>query len=201
MSDDDWYAFKPIKFRRKTYHLGLAACEIYRRLIDEYMITRSPLPADSLSLAGIARVPPEEFNAHSTALMAFFTERNGKLHNKGCDEELHAQSMLAARRSHKAKEAATVRWAKTKPIQQHACSEHAHSNANAMLGDATYPTIPIISLASSFPTAARARPTPDQTQAARLAMSDELKSLMGTRGLPTRPTESPFPKTRSEAAE
>lgn len=143
MSEDDWYAFKVIKYRRKTYHLTYMQDLLYRRLIDEYMLTRAALPADALSLAGIARMPSEVFNEHSHAVLAFFSEKNGRLHNKSCDEELHAQSMLAAKRSHKSKEAATVRWAKEKQKQQDGFYGHAHSNANAMLNDATYPTKPI----------------------------------------------------------
>jgi uncharacterized protein YdaU (DUF1376 family) len=133
----DWYAFDPIKFRRDTYHLSEVAECIYRRLIDEYMITRLPLPDSDLSLAGIARVTPDVFNVHSATVRAFFKVKNGKLHQKKCDDELHAQSMLAAKRKHQAREAATVRWAKTKSTQSLQCSEHADSNADAMLNHAT----------------------------------------------------------------
>lgn len=182
MSDEDWYAFKPHKFRRKTYHLSLAACEIYRRLIDEYMITRAPLPADALSLAGIARVSPDEFNAHSAAVRAFFTERNGRLHNKSCDEELHAQSMLAARRSKKAKEAATARWAKGKLKHDDECDEHAHSNANAMLGDATYPTKDISLTSSEI----GERRTPQRIAQAEM-LRELLKPKAGERSLVASP--------------
>ena len=133
----DWYAFNPNEFRRDTYHLGAAADGIYRRLIDEYMVTRKPLPDHDLALAGIARVTAQEWGEHREVVRAFFKSRDGKLFHKRCDRELHAQSMLAAKRSRQAKEAATVRWAKGKTNQRDGCSEHNSSNADAMLKDAT----------------------------------------------------------------
>ena len=139
----DWYPFDPIKFRRATYHLCPIAECIYRRLIDEYMITRRPLPDSDLSLAGIARVAPDIFNAHSATVRAFFVSKNGKIHQETCDEELHAQSMLKARRSKKAKEAATVRWGNEKQKQRLICGEYSRSIAKAMLNDATRQDISI----------------------------------------------------------
>lgn len=133
----DWYPFNPTDFRRDTYHLCAAADGIYRRLIDEYMQTGRPLPDSDAALAGIARVSTEEFAAHSPTVRALFFSKDGKLIQKRCEKELHAQRMLAASRSKKAKEAATVRWAKDKLKQNLQCDEHAQSNANAMLNDAT----------------------------------------------------------------
>ena len=133
----NWYPFNPLEYRRDTYHLCAAADGIYRRLIDEYMLTSLPLPDSNAALAGIARVGQDEFNSHSAILRAFFKSKDGKLFHKRCEQEIHAQRMLAAARSHKAKEAATIRWAKEKLKQQVQCSEHAYGNANAMLTDAT----------------------------------------------------------------
>lgn len=177
----DWYPFYPTEFRRDTYHLCAAADGIYRRLIDEYMLTRLPLPAHASALAGIARVTPEEFNAHSAVLMAFFREKDGKLFHKRCEQELHAQSMLAASRSKKAKEAATIRWGKQKQKQLDECYEHARSNANAMLNHATLHNIDVSLTTSERGGGSAKKPTDEQKQAALLACSDELKELLTRR--------------------
>lgn len=133
----DWYPFNVNAYRTDTYHLSAAADGIYRRLIDEYMTTGKPLPDHDLALAGIARVTADEWAAHREVLRAFFKAKDGKLYQKRCEQELHAQRMLAAERSKKARVAATQRWIKEKLKQGGICGEHAHSNASAMLGDAT----------------------------------------------------------------
>ena len=134
---DQWYPFFVQAYRTDTYHLSAAADGIYRRLIDEYMTTGRPLPDHDSALAAIARVSADEWGAHRDEVRAFFKSRNGRLFQKRCECELHAQRMLAAKRSHKAKEAATVRWAKDKAKQRATCYEHPGSNALAMLNDAT----------------------------------------------------------------
>lgn len=173
----DWYPFDPIKFRRATYHLCPVAECIYRRLIDEYMITRRPLPDSDLSLAGIARVSPEVFNAHSATLRAFFTAKNGRLNQSTCDDELDAQSMLAARRSKKAKEAATVRWGNEKQKQRIECREHSRSIARAMLKDATLQDISI----SLTPTEYEDRGTGEKKNDPMLVASPELVQSFRTK--------------------
>lgn len=144
----DWYPFNPTEFRRDTYHLSAAADGIYRRLIDEYMVTGKPLPDNDSALAGIGRVTAEEWAVHRDVVRAFFRANNGKLQHKRCDNELHAQRMRAASRSKKAKEAATVRWAKEKIKQRDGCEPHAEGNAHAMRLPATIHNKPI-SLTSS----------------------------------------------------
>lgn len=148
MSLNDWYPFNPIAYRRDTYHLNVAQHGIYRALIDEYMLTGKPLPDHDASLAGIARATAAEWDAHKDIIRAFFKARDGKLIHSRCERELHAQSMRAAERSKKAKEAATIRWVKEKRKQWTECYPHAPRNADAMLNDATLHNKPI-SLTSS----------------------------------------------------
>ena len=112
----DWYPFNPTEHRRDTYHLGVAADGIYRRLIDEYMTTGKPLPDHDAALAGIARVTMTEWGEHRDIIRAFFKALPGET------EETIKK---------------TVRWAKDKQTQRGKCDEHAGSNANAMLQDAT----------------------------------------------------------------
>jgi len=133
----DWYPFNPTEYRRDTYHLSAAADGIYRRLIDEYMVTGKPLPDSDAALAGIARVTEGEWLTHRDVLRAFFKAVNGRLAHKRCDKELNAQRMRAAERSKRAKEAATLRWAKEKIKQRDGCNTHAGSNADAMPMPAT----------------------------------------------------------------
>jgi len=137
MNLQDWYPFFIVEYRRDTYHLTAAQHGIYRALIDEYMISRRPLPDHDLSLAGIARVSAQEWCEHGQVVRAFFQARDGKLFHKRCEQELHAQRMRAAKRSHDAKEAATVRWTKEKQKQRSTCDPHSDRNANAMRQDAT----------------------------------------------------------------
>ena len=133
----DWYPLNPIEFRRDTYHLSAAEDGIYRRLIDEYMIAQAPLPDNDRALAAIARVGLEEWTDCADIVRRFFQAKDGKLFHKRCEQELDAQRMLHARRSHIAKEAATVRWSKEKRNQSDECLVHTGSNASAMLPDAT----------------------------------------------------------------
>src|SRR5262249_55816025 len=99
--------------------------------------TQGPLPDNDQALAAIARVGLEEWVLHKDTVRAFFKSKDGKLHHKRCDRELDAQRMLSASRQLQAKLAATARWTKTKLKQQDQSSEHAGSNAEAVLRDAT----------------------------------------------------------------
>jgi uncharacterized protein YdaU (DUF1376 family) len=96
------------------------------------MVTGKPLPDSDAALAGIARVTEDEWLTHRDVLRAFFKAVNGKLAHKRCDKELNAQRMRAADRSKRAKEAATLRWAKEKIKQRDRCGPHAEGNASAM---------------------------------------------------------------------
>ena len=105
-----WYPFNPIDFRKDTYHLSAAAEGIYRRLIDEYMLTRGSLPDSDASLAGIARVDQYEWETHKAVIRPFFKSQNGRLFHKRCEMELNAQAMRFALRSQAGKIAARARW-------------------------------------------------------------------------------------------
>jgi uncharacterized protein YdaU (DUF1376 family) len=133
----DWFPWYATDFRRDTYHLSAGADGIYRRLIDEYMVSGKPLPDSDASLAAIARVSADEWSANREVVRAFFKPRDGRLVHKRCEQELHAQRMRAASRSRIAKEAATVRWAKEKLNQSPKCFVHPGGNAGAMRPPAT----------------------------------------------------------------
>jgi uncharacterized protein YdaU (DUF1376 family) len=106
----DWYPWNPIAFRRKTFHLSLAEEGAYRRLIDEYMLGREPLPDDDKALARILGISGEEWAVVAPKVREFFCARKGRLHNKRCDEELRAQDMRSERFSERGKKAAYAKY-------------------------------------------------------------------------------------------
>lgn len=129
----DWFPWYRELYRADTLHLTLAEDGAYRRLIDEYMTLRQPLPNNPRALARLLGVSLEEWLAVSENVLSFFKQDGGVLRHKRCDKELDAQDARAKKRSERAQKAAEKRWGK----QQDKCYEHARSNANAMLGDAT----------------------------------------------------------------
>lgn len=133
----DWYPFNPTEYRRKTYHLCAAADGIYRRLIDEYMLARAPLPDDDAALAAIARISMAEWLRHKDVLRAFFKPKDGKLINTRCEKELDAQRIRFALRSAAGKEAATIRWGQAKRYQQDKYQSHTIGMRYPMPMDAT----------------------------------------------------------------
>lgn len=113
----DWYPWHIQKYRRATPHLSLAEDGAYRRLIDEYMMTRAPLPDNDAALARIVGVSKEEWAVVAVAVRPFFEASQGKLINNTCEEELNAQACQAHATSTKNRAAANSRWAKVKELQ------------------------------------------------------------------------------------
>lgn len=106
----DWYPWNPTRFKRKTYRLSLAEDGAYRRLIDEYMITRAPLPDDDRALARILGVSLEEWAAVAPKVRQFFRSREGVLKQGTCDETLAAQERKKERFSARGKKAAFAKY-------------------------------------------------------------------------------------------
>lgn len=109
----DWYPWHYKKFREKTLHLTAEQDGIYRRLIDYYMEIRKPLPSDDISLARISGVDVSCFKQASSTLKAFFTEEEGTLKHKTCDEMLDEQDRVAKFRTERARKGAEARHKKT----------------------------------------------------------------------------------------
>lgn len=138
--EDFWYPIYVQHYRRDTMHLSLAQDGAYRRLIDEYMVTGAPLADNDVALARVCGCGLDEWLAIAPTIRAFFEASHGKLIHKRCEEELHAQRMLQASRTDKATAAANTRWKnhrEIKAVMLQACSKHATSMPQAMLGDAT----------------------------------------------------------------
>lgn len=108
----DWFPWYPHDFRRDTYHLTLEEDGAYRRLIDEYMITRKPLPNDSGALARILGIPTTDWHRIAPNVMRFFRARNSVLIHKRCESELRAQNARHNRFSERGKKAAFAKYSK-----------------------------------------------------------------------------------------
>jgi uncharacterized protein YdaU (DUF1376 family) len=122
----DWYPFFVIDYRRDTRHLTLAQDAAYRRLIDEYMLTREALPNNDAALSRIVGIPTTEWEGLAPIVRKFFKAKNDKLVHKRCERELRAQELRNKANSNRGKKAALTRWFKDKGL-----------NARPMLTPAT----------------------------------------------------------------
>lgn len=113
----DWYPFDIIAYRRDTRHLSLEEDGCYRRLIDEYMITREPLPNNDAALARIVGIPKTEWDRLATVVRRFFRLRNDKLFHKRCERELRAQNARHNRNSEKASKGGKAKAFKDKLLR------------------------------------------------------------------------------------
>lgn len=134
---DYWYPRYPSRWKRKTMHLCPYQDGLYGRLCDYYMETKEPLPDDDAALARICGISPQDFAPHADTIRAFFKLKNGRLHNKTCDEVLAFQMGSHSRRIENASKAAKKRWEKEKEKQEDTCATHSSRNANPMRKDAT----------------------------------------------------------------
>lgn len=89
------------------------------------MEDRTPLPDNDAALANIARVPIHVWLDHAQVIRAFFRSKNGRLHQKRCDQELNMQDTKTRVMSEKAKKGAQIRWKKHNKNQHDTCQTHA----------------------------------------------------------------------------
>lgn len=175
----DWYPWYVQAWRKNTMHLTVAQDGAYRRLIDEYYMTRGPLPDNDNALARIAGVSADEWAVLAPAVRPFFEASHGKLIHRRCEEELHAQACQTHATSTKNRAAANSRWAKHRELKEiHARALQAQSigNASRMPNDATLQdirkkeggeNITARSLASALPSGALAREPSSEPVAAK----------------------------------
>jgi uncharacterized protein YdaU (DUF1376 family) len=157
----DWYPFFVVDYRRDTYHLSLSEDGAYRRLIDEYMLSREPLPNDDAALARILGIPTTEWDAVKASVKKFFRAKNDRLHHKRCEQEIRAQVLRDRRLSERSKKSASTRSKKTKHLAS--SPDLALCNVSVLSSDPSNKT----QVSRSEPVAARARkPTrlPDDWQ-------------------------------------
>jgi uncharacterized protein YdaU (DUF1376 family) len=110
----DWYPWYPIDYRRDTLRLTLAEDGAYRRLIDEYMIRRGPLPDDDVSLARILGIGMLDWLNVGEVVRRFFQARHGLLYHRRCEIEMRAQDMRKERRMAASRKANFVKALKYK---------------------------------------------------------------------------------------
>ena len=106
-----YYGFYPTIWRADTMNLTLAEDGAYRRLVDEYRLTRTPLPADDRSLARIVGVGLDEWLVVRANVIKYFyleetqdetqsvlpglklTPQRSVLRHRFCDKELEAENL------------------------------------------------------------------------------------------------------------
>jgi uncharacterized protein YdaU (DUF1376 family) len=90
-----YYGWYPTIVKSDTAHLKLAEDGAYRRLIDEYMVTRCPLPADDQAISRLIGIGLSEWLSLKPKVINFFKPTNnppGFLSHGFCDRELHEDS-------------------------------------------------------------------------------------------------------------
>lgn len=132
----DWYPKDVIAYRLDTRHLTTLEDGAYNLLIDEYMITRQPLPDDDRALARIAKMNMSDWLVMAPTIRAFFKGRGGVLTLKKCDAILNAQDNSSKRLSENAKKAAVIRWAAIKALDAAGMQPAQSTYADGVLGDA-----------------------------------------------------------------
>ncbi len=137
MINEYWFPWFPATFRSATRHLTPYQDGLYRRLIDEYMTTREPIPNNDTALAGICRIGVSEFVLHAEILKAFFLVKGDLLYHNFCNAQLDIQDIKTKKRSEIGKHAAKKRWEINETEQEDKCIMHASRMPEAMHGDAT----------------------------------------------------------------
>lgn len=159
-----------------TGHLTTLQHGAYLLLMMHYW-AKGRLPSDEKQLMAIARLCQSDWDGNRDILASFF--ERGWRHAR-IESELANAKSISEKRSLAGLKGA---WAKHGKPMANAWQMPTHSHSHIERKDRPK------------------KPTVEQAEAAKLAMSDELKSLMGVRGLTTKPIESPLPKPQSEAAE
>jgi len=112
----DWYPFFVVDYRRDTYDLSLEEDAAYRRLIDEYMMTRKALPSDDAALSRIVGIPKTEWIRLAPKVRRYFKAKNDKLWHKRCELELRAQNARHNRQREKSKKGGLAKALKYKRL-------------------------------------------------------------------------------------
>ena len=84
----DWYKRYPLDYRTATYGLTLEEHGAYNLLIDHYMLTEEPIPADDKSIAAILGVAVDNWVDIKEAVLAHFDATGDVFTNERCDKEL-----------------------------------------------------------------------------------------------------------------
>ena len=121
----DWYPWYPVLYKADTLGLTLAEDGAYRRLIDEYMSTRRPLPDSDVCLARVVGVSTDEWMAVAANVRQFFCARKGTLIHKRCSQELDEQDRRQKHKSEIGKKGALTRKVKSRKLKGNFASAEA----------------------------------------------------------------------------
>lgn len=106
----DWFPWYYKLYKKATMHLDPYQDGCYRRLIDHYMETRSPLPDNDVALARIVGDSLGQWvGLASATVRPFFEARNGLLFHERCDRELDKQDQLSKKLSESGRKGAEKR--------------------------------------------------------------------------------------------
>jgi len=134
----DWYPFFVLDYRRDTRHLDLEHDGAYRRLLDEYMLTREPLPNDDAALARIVGIPTTEWHRLAPVVRRFFRARNDRLFHKRCDREIRAQNERNNRNKKRASKGGTAKALKDKYLRAFSMLDSATLQYNSKTTSSEY---------------------------------------------------------------
>lgn len=107
----DWYRWHFMLYKQDTMHLDPYQDGCYRRLLDHYMETRSPLPDNDHALARIIGDSFENWTTKAAIVVRAFFKPDGKgnLSHKRCNKELDGQDGLTKVLSESGKKGAETR--------------------------------------------------------------------------------------------
>lgn len=113
----DWYPWYFTIYKMDTLHLTPYQDGCYRRMIDYYMETRSPIPDNDFAIARICGDSHPNWEAMGGAIAkAFFKSKNGLLYSKRCEQILENQDKTIKKLSESGKKGAEKRWSKINNI-------------------------------------------------------------------------------------
>lgn len=108
---DAWMPIYWGDYAKDTGHLSAAHHGAYLMLIKHYWTQGAPLPTDDAQLWRIACADSmTHWRKIKDVVLAFFEERDGRLHHKRIEEELEKAEGNADRRAESARKAAEARW-------------------------------------------------------------------------------------------
>lgn len=106
----DWFPWYFTLYEEATMHLDPYQDGCYRRLIDHYMKTRTPLPDNDQALARIVGDSFENWTQKAAPVVRqFFPSKGGKLFNNRCEIELERQDNLTKKLSESGKKGQEAR--------------------------------------------------------------------------------------------
>lgn len=128
---DTWMPIYWGDYAKDTGHLSAEQHGAYLMLIKHYWTHAEPPPADDAQLWRLACVNSlARWRKIKDVVLAFFEERDGRLHHARVEKELASAEGNAERRTEMARRAAEARWSKDRdaPRMPVACSPPSPSN-------------------------------------------------------------------------